>query len=363
LSLQVAREGIVLLKNEKNLLPLKMDIKSIAIIGPNADSKRNQLGDYIPNVIPQEVVTVLNGIRNKVSPNTKITYVKGCNVTGNDLNEISKAQKAARNADAAIVVVGENEREAPGDKGTDGEGRDVSDLDLSGLQEDLVREVYKTGTPTIVVLTNGRPLSIQWIAANVPAILEAWNCGEQGGSAIADILFGDCNPSGRLPITIPRNVGQLPVYYNYMPSKEYILEENYVDISSTPLFEFGYGLSYTTFEYSNLKINPATTGSEGDILISLDIKNTGGRAGAEVVQLYIRDVISSVNTPVKELQGFEKIILNPGEMKKVEFKLKPEQLAFIDQNLKWIVEPGIFSVMVGSSSENIRLKGEFEVKK
>jgi beta-glucosidase len=362
LALQVAREGIVLLKNEKSLLPLKKDIKSIAVIGPNADNERNQLGDYIPNIIPQEIVTVLKGIRNKVSSNTKVTYVKGCNVIGNDLNEISKAQKAARNAEVVIIVVGENEREAPDGKGTDGEGSDISTLDLTGIQEDLVRVVYETGTPTIVVLTNGRPLSIRWIAENVPAIVEAWNCGEQGGNAIADILFGDYNPSGRLPITIPRNVGQLPVYYNYMPSKAYMLQEGYVDISSTPLFEFGYGLSYTSFEYSNLDIIPKENGPEGDFLISLDVTNTGSRPGAEVVQLYINDVISSVNTPVKELQGFDKVMLNPGEKKKVEFKLKPEQLSFIDQNLKWVVEPGTFAVMIGSSSENIRLKGEFEVK-
>jgi beta-glucosidase len=362
LALQVAREGIVLLKNEKSLLPLKKDIKSIAVIGPNADNERNQLGDYIPNIIPQEIVTVLKGIRNKVSSNTKVTYIKGCNVIGNDLNEISKAQKAARNAEVVIIVVGENEREAPDGKGTDGEGSDISTLDLTGLQEDLVRVVYETGTPTIVVLTNGRPLSIRWIAENVPAIVEAWNCGEQGGNAIADILFGDYNPSGRLPITIPRNVGQLPVYYNYMPSKAYMLQEGYVDISSTPLFEFGFGLSYTSFEYSNLDIIPKENGPEGDFLISLDVTNTGSRPGAEVVQLYINDVISSVNTPVKELQGFDKVMLNPGEKKKVEFKLKPEQLSFIDQNLKWVVEPGTFAVMIGSSSENIRLKGEFEVK-
>lgn len=362
LALQVAREGIVLLKNEKNLLPLKKDIRSIAIIGPNADNERNQLGDYIPNYILQEVVTVLKGIRNKVSSNTKVTYVKGCNVIGNDLNEISKAQSAARKAEVAIVVVGENERNAPDRKGTDGEGRDVSSLDLTGLQEDLVKAVYETGTPTIVVLSNGRPLSIRWIAGNVPAVIEAWNCGEQGGNAIADIIFGDYNPSGRMPITIPRNVGQLPVYYNYMPSKAYMFQRGYVDISSAPLFEFGYGLSYTSFEYNNLNISPKESGPEGEVLISLDVTNTGNRSGAEVVQLYINDVISSVNTPIKELQGFQKVMLDPGEKKRVEFKLKPEQLSFLDKNLNWIVEPGMFAVMVGSSSENIRLSGEFEVK-
>jgi beta-glucosidase len=362
LALQVAREGIVLLKNEKNILPLKKDIRSVAVIGPNADDARNQCGDYIPRTIPQEVVTVLNGIKNKVSGKTRIEYIKGCNVIGNDLNEISKAQRAAKNADVAIVVVGENERNAPGGKGTNGEGRDISTLDLTGMQEELVEAVFRTGTPTIVVLINGRPLSVRWIAENVPAIIEAWNCGEQGGNAIADILFGDYNPSGRLAITIPRNVGQLPVFYNFMPSKARVFQGGYVDISSSPLYEFGFGLSYTTFEYSNIRITPEENGPDGDFMISLDVMNTGSRSGAEVVQLYISDLISSVNTPVKELQGFEKVMLNPGEKKKIEFTLKPEQLAFLDQNLKWIVEPGTFSVMIGNSSDNIRLKGEFRVK-
>ncbi|MDQ1296336.1 MAG: beta-glucosidase, partial [Bacteroidota bacterium] len=357
LALQAAREGIVLLKNEKNLLPLKKDIKSIAVIGPNADDRLNQLGDYIPRVIPQEIATVLKGIKNKVSEKTKITYVKGCNVIGNELNEISKAQKAARKADIAIVVVGENERKAPRGTGTNGEGKDISTLDLTGLQEDLVRAVFETGTPIIVILINGRPLSTRWIAENIPAVVEAWNPGEQGGNAIADILFGDYNPSGRLPVTIPRNVGQLPAYYNFMPSKAHRLEEGYVDISQTPLFEFGYGLSYTSFGYSNLKILPEENGPEGDFLITLDVTNTGQRTGAEVVQLYIHDIISSVSTPVKELQGFSKVILKPGEKKKIEFKLKPEQLSLLNQDMKWAVEPGNFKVMIGSSSEDIRVEG------
>ena len=362
LALQVAREGIVLLKNENKLLPLKKDIRSIAVIGPNADDRLNQLGDYIPRIIPQEIETVLKGIKKKVSEKTKITYVKGCNVIGDELNEISKAQKAARNADVAIIVVGENERRAPNGKGTDGEGRDVSTLDLTGLQEELLKAVYNTGTPTIVILINGRPLSIRWAAENVPAIVEAWNCGEKGGQALADILFGDCNPSGRLPITVPRNVGQLPMYYNFSHAKAHRMDEGYVDASLTPLFEFGFGLSYTSFEYSNLSITPEENGPEGKFKISLDVTNTGNRPGAEVVQLYVSDIISSVTRPVKELKGFEKIMLNAGEKKKVEFSLTPEHLSFLDQNLKRVVEPGMFDVMVGSSSEDIRLKGEFEVK-
>ena len=359
LALQTAREGIVLLKNEKNLLPLKKNIKSIAVIGPNADAERNQLGDYTHNPVLQDVVTVLEGIRNKVSPQTKVNYVEGCEIIGNKLNEIKKAVEAAKKADIAIVVVGEN-----GEK-TNGESHDVANLDLTGLQEDLLKAVYSTGTPTVAVLINGRPLSIRWTAENIPVILEAWMCGEEGGNAIADVLFGDYNPEGRLPITFPRHSGQLPVYYNYKPSKEYWIKDSYgkpyVDMSALPLYEFGFGLSYTTFEYSNLQISPKETGPAGDVYVSVDVKNTGKRDGREVVQLYIHDVISSMSRPVKELKGFEKITLASGEKETVRFKLTPEDLSFLDMHLNPVVEPGMFEVMIGSSSENIRLKGEFNI--
>jgi beta-glucosidase len=361
LALQTSREGIVLLKNEKNLLPFSRNIKSIAVIGPNADSKMNQLGDYVADTVLQDVVTVLEGIMNKVSAETKIRYVKGCEILGDVGNEIRKAQKAARESELAIVVVGENRR-------TDGEPCDVFDLDLTGLQEQLVEAVYSTGTPTVVILINGRALSIRWIAKNIPAILEAWNCGEQGGNAVADVLFGDYNPGGKLPVSIPKHVGQLPVYYNYKPSKEYWINndnsgwaELYVNDKIKPLYEFGYGLSYTSFEYTNLQITPKETGPAGEVYISVDVKNTGKRDGNEVVQLYIDDVISSMSTPVKELKGFEKLSLAAGQTKTVRFKLASGQLSFLDRNLEPVVEPGIFAVMVGSSSEDIRLKGEFEV--
>jgi beta-glucosidase len=363
LALQSAREGMVLLKNEKNLLPLDKNIKSIAVIGPNADSKINQLGDYVSGTILQDVATVLDGIKSKVSPQTKVNYVKGCEILGNEINEIKKAQKAAKESDLAVVVIGENRR-------TVGEPCDVFDLDLTGLQQQLVEAVYATGTPTIVVLINGRALSIRWIAENVPAVLEAWNCGEQGGNAVADVLFGDYNPGGKLPVSFPKHVGQLPVYYNYMPSKAYWINhdnstyaELYVNDKIKPLYEFGYGLSYTSFEYSNLQITPKEIGPAGEVYVSVDVKNTGKRDGSEVVQLYIDDVISSMSTPVKELKGFEKLSLAAGETKTVRFKLTPEQLSFLDRNLEPVVEPGLFEVMIGSSSENIRLKGEFEVKR
>jgi beta-glucosidase len=209
-------------------------------------------------------------------------------------------------------------------------------------------------------------LSIRWTAENVPVIVEAWNCGEQGGKAVADVLFGDFNPEGRLPITFPRHSGQLPVYYNYKPSKEHWIKdgwgEAYADMPATPLWEFGYGLSFTTFEYSNLTINPEGNGPEGEFRVSLEVKNTGKRYGAEVVQLYIKDVVSSVTRPVKELKGFQKVRLNPGEKKEVEFIIGPEHLSFLDRNMNKIVEPGVFELMLGGSSGSIRLSREFKVK-
>ena len=365
IALNAAQEGIVLLKNENNLLPLIRDIKSIAVIGPNADDAENQLGDYTSEVVLQDIVTVLDGIKSKLSANTKINYVKGCNVIGDELDEISAAVNAAKKSEVAIVVVGENEWQRSDGLGTDGEGYDVATLELTGKQKELVQKIYATGTPTIVVLINGRPLATPWISDNIPAILEAWIPGEKGGNAIADILFGDCNPSGKLTVTVPRHAGQLPVYYNYKPSKKYWLEEgwgnSYADINYKPLYEFGYGLSYSTFEYSNINISPETHGPHGKFTISVDVKNTGSRAGKEVVQLYIRDKISTVVRPVKELKGFSKIQLNPNETKTVQFQLGPKELKMLDKELNWIVEPGEFHVMIGSSSEDIRLTGNIKI--
>jgi len=363
LALSVAREGIVLLKNEKNFLPLKKSVKSIALIGPNADDTLNILGDYVPHKILQHVVTIREGIQNKVGPGVRVEYVKGCDVMGTKRNEIEKARAAAKNAGVAVVVVGENAREA--EDATDGEGYDVASLDLTGMQEELVEAVAATGTPTVVVLVNGRPLSVRWIAEHVPAVVEAWLPGEQGGNAVADVLFGDVNPTGRLAITVPRHSGQLPAYYNYKPSKEYWIKDGwgrrYVDMSPFPLWEFGYGLSYTNFEYSNLRIEEPKVHTGGDVHITADVRNAGERAGAEVAQLYIRDVISSVTTPVKQLKGFSKVALEPGETKTVRFTLTPEDLSLLNRQLVRVVEPGEFQVMIGHSSEDIRLTGSFEV--
>ncbi|NQU51335.1 MAG: glycoside hydrolase family 3 C-terminal domain-containing protein, partial [Bacteroidetes bacterium] len=365
LALNAAREGIVLLKNENSLLPLRKNISSIAVIGPNADDELNQLGDYTSDVILQDIVTVLDGIKNKLS-STKINYVRGCDVIGDNLNEIDKAVKAAKKSDVAVVVLGENEWQRKDNKGTSGEGYDVATLELTGHQKELIQKVYATGTPTIVVLINGRALAIPWISENIPAIVEAWYPGEKGGDAVADILFGDVNPSGKLPVTFPRNVGQLPVYYNYKLSKSYWLNEgwgnSYADLKeSGPLYEFGFGLSYTTFEYSNLSFSANSIRKYGKTTVTCELKNTGERTGGEVVQLYVRDKISSVARPVKELKGFEKIKLEPGESKQVSFELGYKELKMLDKNLNWVVETGEFEIMIGSSSEDIRLNGSFNV--
>jgi beta-glucosidase len=365
LALEAAREAVVLLKNENHILPLGKDLGSVAVIGPNADDARNQLGDYVSTAVLQHVTTIREGIKSVVSPGTRISYVRGCDVDGVDLDEIDKARQAAAAAEAAIVVVGENEWMKAGQKGTDGEGHDSATLELTGLQEELVRAVASTGTPTVVVLVNGRPLATRFIVEHIPGVVEAWLSGEKGGRAVAEVLFGDCNPSGKLPVTVPRHAGQLPVYYNYKKSKDYWIRNAwgraYADLAPQPLYPFGHGLSYTSFDYANLRLSAREIGPGGSVEISADVKNSGGRFGREIVQLYIQDVISSVSTPVKELKGFAKVALEPGQTRTVTFTLTPDQLALLDRHLERVVEPGEFRVMIGASSEDIRLSGSFIV--
>lgn len=368
LALQAAQEGIVLLKNENNVLPLKKDLKSIAVIGPNADNGWSQLGDYSPSAVPQKVSTILDGIKQKV-PGTRVEYVRGCEVMGGK-KDFTKAVEAARKASVAVVVVGENPRNAGkgGVPATDGEGLDVASLDLTGGQEDLVRAIQATGTPTVLVLVNGRPLSIRWETAHIPAIVEAWEPGERGGEAVADVLFGDYNPSGRLAITIPRSVGQLPAYYNYKPSKQYWMQRGwshdggYADMPGTPLYPFGYGLSYTEFKYNNLRISPAQIYPAGNAKVSVDVTNTGKRPGVETIQLYMHERYAPVAIPVKQLRGFERVTLNPGETRTVTMKLTPEDLMLLDRNMHWTVVPGTFDLMIGKSSGDIVLRQSLEVK-
>jgi beta-glucosidase len=368
LALRAAREGIVLLKNERRILPLKKGLKSIAVIGPDAENPMNELGDYSPHSIPQHIVTILEGIQAQASSNTRVARAKGCDVLGDDKNGFAEAIQVAKNADVAIVVVGEsegkNEVDEHKDRHTDGEGHDVASLDLSGVQEDLVRAVYETGTPTVVVLVNGRPLSIRWTAEHVPAIVEAWRPGERGGQAVADVLFGSYNPSGRLAITIPRHVGQLPAYYNYKPAKAYWIQKlkrGYVDMPATPLYPFGHGLAYTNYEYSSLRIAPREIRPGGQARVSVDVKNTGDRAGTETVQLYMHETAAPVSTPVKQLRGFERVDLEPGETKTVTLTLTPEDLQLLDLEMHWRVVPGDFEIMVGRSSEDTPVQGTLTV--
>ncbi len=352
LALEAARESIVLLKNERNTLPLRKDLKSIAVIGPNADDPRSQLGDYTSKTILQEVVSVLSGIKRQVQPGTQVLYSRGCDLRDEKFDQIAAARDAARRAQVVVVVLGEWHL-------GNGEGRDVASLDLQGRQEELVRAVYETGTPTVVVLINGRPLSTRWISEHIPAVVEAWLPGERGGQAVAELLFGDVNPSGKLAVSIPRHSGQLPVYYNHTPTKA--ARRGYVDMPASPLYPFGHGLSYTAFQYGEASVTPSTIRTGGQVRVRLKVTNSGTRAGAEVVQLYLRDVISSVTRPVKELRGFQKVRLAPGESQDIEFVLKPEHLQLLDEYLRPIVEPGTFEVSLGSSSEDIRTKGTFEV--
>jgi len=372
LSREVARKSMVLLKNE-GILPLKKDSGTIAVIGPNAHSTRNLHGDYsytvhIPSVrkwkgeeITEEdaveTISVLEGIKNKVSANTKVLYAQGCDLLDTSGDGFEEALKIAAQSEVIIAVMGENSGLFK--TSISGEGSDRVDLDLPGRQKELLQALRETGKPLILVLVNGRPLSIKWEKENIPAILEAWYPGEEGGNAIADVLFGDYNPGGKLPISFPQSVGQIPVYYNRKPSSF----NDYINTDAQPLFPFGHGLSYTKFSYSDLKITPPQVKSLEGVKISFKVKNTGSRAGDEVVQLYIHDRVASVERPVKELKGFKRFTLQADEEKEIIFTLFPEQLAFYDEFMRLTVEPGVFEVMVGSSSEDIRLSGEFEVLK
>jgi beta-glucosidase len=346
---EIAGRSMVLLKNDHETLPLSKSIRSLAVIGPLADNPRAPLDWWSGDGRDEDTVTPLAGIRAKVSSQTKVSYAKGCEIEGGTTDGIAAAVSAATQSDLAIVFVGEAKEMV-------GEAASRSSLDLPGYQMDLVKAIQATGKPTVVVLVNGRPLTIGWIAENVPAILEAWMGGTESGNAIADILFGDVNPGAKLPVTFPRVVGQVPIYYNHMntgrpPEVNTRYTSKYQDIPWTPLFPFGYGLSYTQFKLSNLRLSAQQIRADGRMTVSVDVENTGQRAGDEVVQLYIRDIASSVTRPVRELKGFQRITLKQGEKKRVEFILSPEQLGFYNRENRFVVEPGDFKVFVGTSSE------------
>jgi len=356
-ALEAARRSIVLLRNEHNLLPLSKDIGSIAVIGPLGDDHAAPLGSWTCQGKPEDVVTVLDGIKAKASTQAKVLYAKGCDIDGTSTEGFDDAVRTARESEVAFVVVGESGEMS-------GEAASRAYLNLPGVQEELVKAICETGVPVIEVLMNGRPLAISWSAEHIPAILETWFLGIQAGNAIADVIFGDYNPAGKLPVTFPRTVGQVPIYYNHKktgrpPSAEK-WSSKYIDAPFTPLFPFGHGLSYTKFGYSDLKIEQK---SSIGVKITLQVENIGDREGDEVVQLYLHDAVASVTRPVKELKGFKRIALKPGEKRTVDFTLTSEQLSFLDRDLKRVVEPGIFEVMVGKSSEDIQLSGSFEVKR
>ncbi|MCS7120561.1 MAG: glycoside hydrolase family 3 N-terminal domain-containing protein [Nitrososphaerota archaeon] len=360
LALRAARKSIVLLKND-GILPLAKNLTKIAVIGPNADSTRNLVGDYSYTghfsckSDSVRIVSILEGIKRKVSKETEVCYAKGCDISDLSRDGFKEAVEAARDAEVVVAVLGEKSGLSPTD--VTGEGRDQADLNLPGVQEDLVKAIYEVNKRIVVVLVNGRPLAVKWIAEKCAALLEAWFPGEEGGNAVADVLFGDYNPGGKLPVSFPQHVGQIPVNYNRRSTSF----GSYVFLSSKPLFPFGHGLSYTKFEYSSLTVEPEKVGPAGKITISCMVKNVGDKRGDEVVQLYIRDEVASVTRPLKELKGFRRITLEPGEIKTVTFRLSVDQLAFYDRDMRLIVEPGVFKVMIGSSSDDIRLEGLFEV--
>lgn len=348
---EIAGKSMVLLKNERETLPLSKTIGAVAVIGPLADDKRSPLGWWSGDGRDEDTVTPLAGIRSKVSAQTKVTYAKGCEVTGDNTAGFEEAVAAARASDVALVFVGEAKEMV-------GEAASRATLDLPGRQMDLVKEVARAGKPTIVVLVNGRPPAIGWIVENVPAILESWMGGTESGNAIADILFGDVNPGGKLPVTFPRTTGQVPIYYNHTntgrpPDANNRYTSKYFDFPWTPQFPFGFGLSYTQFKISNVEVSAAQIRPDGTLRVTAEVENTGKRAGDEVVQLYIRDVAASIVRPVKELKGFQRVTLQPGEKRRVEFTLGPEHLGFYSRELKFVVEPGEFRVMVGANSQAV----------
>jgi beta-glucosidase len=362
LALSAAHEAITLLKNENNVAPLDLDkIKTIAVIGPNAN--RTLLGGY--SGVPRQEITVLDGIKAKVGKKARVLYSEGCKITigGNwnkdevvasdpeeDRRQIKEAVRVAKRADAIVLAIGGNEQTSREAWGLNHMG-DRTSLDLIGRQQELVTAMLALGKPVIVFLFNGRPLSINSLAQNVPVIYECWYLGQETGRAVADVLFGDYNPGGKLPISIPRSVGHLPVFYNYKPSAR----RGYLFDDVTPLYAFGYGLSYTTFSLNEPRLNKKKIRTNGTAKVTVDVTNTGKREGTETVQLYIRDVVSSATRPIKELKGFRKVRLAPGETATVTFDITPDLLKFWDVNMKYVVEPGEFTIMVGTSSRDADL--------
>ncbi|QPC84576.1 glycoside hydrolase family 3 C-terminal domain-containing protein [Phototrophicus methaneseepsis] len=385
---ELAQKSIVLLKNDGGLLPLSKEIGSLAVIGPNADTVRNLFGDYtypahIETLLeskkdnplgmpaPKDVdvdnledfipaMSILQAIKETVSAGTTVTYAKGCDVLTESRDGFAAAVEVAQQADVAVMVMGD--KAGLTDDCTTGEARDRAILDLPGVQQDLVRAIYETGTPLVLVLLTGRPVTLNWIAEDVPAIVEAWFPSEEGGPAVADVLFGDVNPSGKLPVTFPQAVGQVPIFYGHRPSGgRSMWKVNYVETSSKPLYPFGYGLSYTTFAYDNLRIQAEDATAQGSVRVQVDVTNTGDRTGDEIVQLYTHTTRASVTRPIKELKGFKRVTLQPGETRTVTFEIAVKQFAYYGMDMRYVVTPGEVEVMVGASAIDLPLKDSFTI--
>jgi len=380
LTKRLAQESIILLKNDtingKTILPLSSNIKRLAVIGPNADNMYNQLGDYTAPQDSNKIITVLKGLKDRL-PHTTIQYAKGCAIRDSSSNTISDAVTIAKNSDAIIVVLGgssardfktdyketgaanvtsANGKEPISDMES-GEGYDRTSLELMGLQQDLLKQLVATGKPVVLVLIEGRPLNINWAAEHVPSIINAWYPGEQGGNAIADVLIGNYNPAGRLPVSIPLSVGQLPIFYNYKRP----IKHRYVDESATPLYSFGYGLSYTHFSYKDLQLNTTIIKGKKAINLSFTVTNDGSVDGDEIPQVYIHQQYASVVRPIKQLRAFSRIHLKAGESRKMLYSITDEQLQTWGKDEKWSVEAGGYEIQVGKSSDNIVLKGEVKL--
>lgn len=389
LAREIAQKSLVLLKNEGDLLPLEKTVGRVAVIGPQANETRHLVGDYayiahietlieareaalggmamppVPDALELTEAFVpmhpiLHAIEAAVSAETHVSYAQGCDLLGDDQSGFAEAVAIASRADVAIVCLGE--KAGLTDDCSSGESRDRASLDLTGMQQPLLEAIVATGTPVVLVLVNGRPLSVTWAAEHVPAIVEAWLPGEEGAEAIADVLFGAVNPGGKLPMTVPRHVGQVPIYYNHKPSGgRSHWKQDYVELSHTPLWHFGHGLSYTSFALDNMRVDKQRVQAGETVTIQVDLINTGARAGSEVVQLYVRDMVASVTQPLKALKGFKRVNLEPSQRTTVTFELAIDQLGFYDRALQFVLEPGTIRLMVGTASNELPLSAEIEI--
>lgn len=361
---EIARKSIVLLKNENNLLPLSKETKTIAFIGPLVKALKQNKGFWdidLPGVDSNYIVSQWEGVKNKVSEKTRLLYAKGCEIEGDDKTGFAEAVNIAKQADVVILSIGER-------RDMTGEAKSRSNINIPGVQEELLKELLATQKPVVVLINAGRPLVFNYTADNAPAILYTWWLGSEAGNAIADVLFGDYNPAAKLTITFPLSVGQIPIYYSHLNTGRPATNDDdrfyrsaYTDLSIYPKYEFGYGLSYTIFQYSNLKLNRHKMDYNDSIEVSLTITNNGRYDGEEIVQLYIRDKVASISRPVEELKDFRKLMLKAGESKTIKFIIDKEKLSFFNKQLNWIAEPGEFDLLIGSSSRDIRLSDGFEL--